>query len=187
MSIILYRHPILTMVVANVDPKYLEIIKDLNSFAIEFDKLAKQIYSLLHWFADTVSSVIERINKLDIDESELKQKRRKCVVKLETARTSADTFIESAKNFFTYADLDPDQEADIKEHYRTGNYEGIKSHINKVQAFLEQTHECYEEFLKKFKVAKVSCDGIVRNCNAKKTVAKNRKIATRVVGSSAAV
>ena len=107
----------------------------------------------------------------------MKQKRRECVENLETARTSAGTFIKSVKNFFIYADLDQDQEATIKEYYRTGNYEGIKSHINKVQVLLEQTHECYEEFLKKFEAAKASCDGIVGNSDAKKTAAKNKKIA----------
>ena len=169
------------------DPRYVEVIKDLNSFANEFDKLAKQIYSLLHWFADTVSSVIVKINDLDINESELKQKLRECVEKLETAGTSANTFIESTRNFFTYADLDPDQEATIKEYYRTGNYKGIKSHINKVQVLLEQTHKCYEEFMKKFEAAKASCDDIVGNCDTKKVAARNKKIATRVIGSSAAV
>ena len=167
------------------DGNPLQFLEDLSS--LDFNELAQQIYSLLEWFADTVSSVIEKINKLDIDESELKQKRRECVENLETARTSAGTFIESAKNFFIYADLDQDQEATIKEYYRTGNYEGIKSHINKVQVLLEQTHECYEEFLKKFEAAKASCDGIVGKSDAKKTAAKNKKIAARVIGSSAAV
>ena len=165
------------------DLLYLGITNDINSFTNEIGKFVKQIYG----FADTVISVIEKINKLDIDESELKQKRRECVVKLETAGTSANTFIESAKNFFIYADLDPDQEATIKEYYRTGNYEGIKSHINKVQAFLEQTHECYEEFMKKFSEAKASCDGITEKCAAKKTDARNKKIAARVAGGGVAV
>ena len=165
----------------------LEIIKDLNSIANESDKLAKQLFSLLQWFADTVSSVIKRINKLDIDESELKQKRRECVVKLETTRTSAGTFIESVQNFFTYADLDPDQEATIKEYYRTGNYEGIKSHINKVRVLLEQTHECYEEFLKKFEAAKHHVMALLEIPIPRKIAARNKKIAARVIGSSAAV
>ena len=171
---------------ADGEPLYLKIIKDLNSIANESDKLAKQIHSLLHWIAN-MSSVIERINKLDIDESELKQKQQECVVELETAQTSAGTFIKSAKNFYIYADLDSDQEAIIKEYYRTGNYEGIKSHINKVQVPLGQTHEFYEAFLKKFEAAKASCDGIVGNCDTKKIAARNQKIATRVIGTSVAV
>ena len=161
--------------------------KVCSYYTKELKKLVKQFFYLTERFVDTVSSAIEKINQLDIDESELKQKRRECVEKLETARISAGTFIKSVQNFFTYADLDPDQEATIKEYYRTGNYEGIKSHINKVQEFLEQTHECHEEFKEKFEAAKASCDGIVGNCDAKKIAAKNKKIATRVIGSSAAV
>ena len=169
---------------ADVDPLYLAVTSNLNSSADELDKFVKQINSLSYGH---INSAIERIDKLDVNEIELKQKLRECVEKLEMTGTSAGTFVESTQNFFTYADLDPDQEATIKEYYRTGNYEGIKSHINKVQAFLEQTHKCYEEFVKKFEAAKASCDDVAGNCNARKAAARNKKIATRVVGSGAAV
>ena len=165
---------------ANVDLLYLAVTSNLNSSADELDKFIKQIKSFSYMY---INSAIERIDKFDVNEIELK---RGCVKKLETARALADAFIKSAQNFFTYADLDPVQEAIIKEYHRIGNYEGIKSHINKVQAFLEQTHECYEEFVKKFEAAKASCDDVVGNCIAKETVARYREIATRVIGSSAA-
>ena len=153
------------------------VIRELNSSAHELDTFAKQIQNFrLSWFTN---SAIERINQLDIDESELKQQQQECKEKLEMAKILAEKFFVSVLKFFIYADLDLKQETTIKESYRNGTYEEIIKYIHQMQQYLEGTQIIYEEFNEKFKLAKSSCDGMI-----KKTAARN---ATRVVGSGGAV
>ena len=119
------------------------------------------------------------------DVSVLKNQHKECTQKLERAKTSAGSFVNSAENFLNRATLDQEQEATIKEYYKKGNYEEIKKYITQVQQYFTETQKYYTEFREKFDAASSSCTDIIKACHDKKTNANGKMIGTRMLGSGA--
>ena len=153
----------------------------------EFEELVSQVKSIFDWIVETVESAIRGINSLDVKERELKQKLKECKLNLRTAQKSGAIFVRNAQSFFHYADLNKKQVDSIKRSYKSGCKKDIRDYIKQIWQLLQRAQTSHKEFMEKYNTAKESCDGIVEYCESKKTAARNKKIATRVVGSGAAV
>ena len=140
---------------------------NLQRIAQDIERIVR-ITQFIQRYRDTITSAIRYIMKLAIEESEIQQFRREFMRELEKAKISADSFIDSAREFFTCAHLNSDQETKITEYYKNGNYEEIKEYITQVKEYFTAVHKSHTEFIDKFNAVTPSCESILRKCDDKK-------------------
>lgn len=73
----------------------------------------------------------------------------------------------------------------MKNATKTGNKQPLRTYIDQLQGFLKQCQLRYTEFLEKLDLARISCAEISRECEARKSSAKDKKNLAKVVGGGA--
>lgn len=148
--------------------------------------IAEYVVFTKRWSIKT-EEAIKKINSLKIsDDNNLKKIMKDYGTALKTAQTSANTVIEAANTFFSFADLDESMTEQINEFYKNGNYTDINKYFDQTKKYLQRIQEVHTEFKEKYELAKINCS-ITESIDEKKATAQNKKKVTRAIGSGAAV
>lgn len=136
--------------------------------------------------SEIFDSVRNQVKRMTIEERDLRDRQRQCIMALARAETKARTFVEKVRRLFDQAELNKEQAHSMKESYRSGTGR-IVSYVEQIKKNLEQSQRAYFKFRENYDEAIDLCGTIAKECDDKRKEACSLKVKSGVASGVTAV